>query len=195
MARPASDGVTAAYAAEGTESSDNSPVLTQPDIFVYRWSVFVPFSIELGMDWLELQQELVQLAVDARNVNDATMFLTGNGTNQPIGILAVGTTGALTTTQRVQTNTVATYAVGDPWLLKAQIPPRFLPSATFAASPATWGTTYRFVAQGSTTGAAAVRRRRPRRRLPRPPQDRMVDDGHRLHDRHETRRRRRLLDT
>ena len=35
--------------------------------------------------------------------------------------------------------------------MKAAIPPRFLATATFAAAPATWDATYRFVAQGSTT--------------------------------------------
>src|SRR5439155_20252676 len=101
--------------------------------------------------WAGLQDELVRLAADARDVNDATQFLTGNGSNAPGGILNIGGTGGLTTTQRVQTNTVATYAVGDPWLLKAQIPARFIPTSTFAAAPGTWDTTYRFVAQGSPT--------------------------------------------
>jgi HK97 family phage major capsid protein len=56
----------------------------------------------------------------------------------------------LTTTQRVQTNTVATYAVGDPWLLKAAIPARFLANATFAGAPGTYDTTYRFGGGNST---------------------------------------------
>lgn len=42
-----------------------------------------------------------KLIADARDVPDATMFMTGTGTNQPLGILAVGTTGALSTTQRI----------------------------------------------------------------------------------------------
>ena len=40
---------------------------------------------------------------------------------------------------------------GRPVLLKAAIPARFIPTSTFASAPATWDTTYRFVAQGSTT--------------------------------------------
>jgi HK97 family phage major capsid protein len=72
-------------------------------------------------------------------------FLTGSGTNEPFGILT-----GLTTTQRVQTNTVATYAVGDPWLLKAAIPPRHIGSTALAANSATFDTTYRFVGGNST---------------------------------------------
>ena len=127
------DGVTAAYVAEATVATDASPVLVQPAIITYQWRVFVPFSIELGQDWAGIDEELVRLASDARAVNDATAFLTGAGTSGPGGILNIGGTGGLTTTQRVQTTTVATYAVGDPWLLKAAIPARFIPTSTYAA--------------------------------------------------------------
>ena len=82
---------------------------------------------------------------------EATKFLLGTGTNEPGGVLNIGGTDGLTTTQRVQTQTSATYAFGDPWLLKAQLPPRFIPAVTYAAGPAIWDKTYRFVAQGSTT--------------------------------------------
>ncbi len=109
------------------------------------------FTIESGQDWPGLQAELVRLIDDARNVCDATAFLSGNGTNQPFGILGGDTTYSLTTTQRVQTAGTGAYAAGDPWLLKAQIPARFIGGTTFAANPATWDVTYRFVAQGSTT--------------------------------------------
>lgn len=147
----ASDGVTAAYVAEATVATDGSPTLVQPAIITYQYRVFVPFSLELGQDWPELGLELLRLASDARDVNDATQFLTGAGTSSPGGILNIGGTGGLTTTQRVQTAVSATYAVGDPWLLKAQIPPRFIPTSTYAASPTILDKTYRFVAQGSTT--------------------------------------------
>jgi HK97 family phage major capsid protein len=147
------DSVTAAYVAEATEATDNSPTLVQPVLTPQRGTAFVPFSQEIAMDWTGLQSELVMLITDARDVLDATMFLTGSGTNQPSGILNIGALNGLTTTQRVQTLTTATYAAGDPWLLKAQIPPRFINETTFAAAPATWDTTYQFVAQGSTTQA------------------------------------------
>jgi HK97 family phage major capsid protein len=146
-----SDGVTAAYVAEATTATDASPTLVQPAIITAQWRVFVPFSIELDQDWPQLQDELLRLASDARDVNDATQFLTGNASNAPGGILNIGGTGGLTTSQRVQTATTATYAVGDPWLLKAQIPARFIPTSTYVAAPATFDTTFRFVAQGSTT--------------------------------------------
>lgn len=151
------DTPTAAYAAEGTEASDNSPVLVQPDIFAEKAQMFVPFSIELEQDWTTLQVQLQKLFADAKDILEATKFLSGlghaNSPPEPTGILSVGTTGALTTTQRVQTATTAVYAAGDPWLLKAAIPARWIPSCVFFGAPGTWDTTWQFVAAGSTTQA------------------------------------------
>jgi HK97 family phage major capsid protein len=145
------DSVTAAYVQEGVESTDATPTLVGPKISTQQGRAFAQFTIEASQDWDTLSAQLQGLVADAKNTVDATMFLTGSGVNQPSGILNIGALNGLTTTQRVQTTTVATYAVGDPWLLKAQIPARFVGDATFAANPNTWDTTYRFVAQGSTT--------------------------------------------
>ena len=147
----ASDGVVAAFGAEGAVATDATPTLVQPSITVQKAFCFVPFTIEASQDWVGLQSELVRLMNDAKNILEATKFLLGSGTNEPGGILNIGGTGGLTTTQRVQTAGSATYAVGDPWLLKAALPPRFIPATTYAAGPAIWDKTYRFVAQGSTT--------------------------------------------
>jgi HK97 family phage major capsid protein len=146
-----SDQVSAAFTAEATEAADSSPVLVQPDLVTMKAQAFVPISIELFQDWTSLQQQLTNLISDAKNNLEATKFLLGSGVNEPGGILNIGALGGLTTTQRVLTATIATYAVGDPWLLKAALPPRFIPRVTYAAGPAIWDKTYRFVAQGSTT--------------------------------------------
>lgn len=147
------DSVTAGYVQEGTEATDATPTLLGPKISTQQGRAFTQFTIEASQDWDTLSAQLMKLVADARNTVDASMFLTGTGTNQPSGILNIGGTNGLTTTQRVQSATVATYAVGDPWLLKAAIPARFIGDSTFAAAPSTWDTTYQFVAQGSTTQA------------------------------------------
>jgi HK97 family phage major capsid protein len=145
-----SDGVVAAFAAEATEASDNSPTLVQPVLTTAKAQCFVPYSIEVGQDWATLEHELTRLFTDAKNVLEATQFLTGTGSNAPGGILNIGGTGGLTTTQRVQTTTTAVYALGDPWLLKAAVPPRVLGNTTFVANPGIWDLTYRFVGGNST---------------------------------------------
>ncbi len=145
-----SDGVTAAYVQEGTEATDATPALVGPQISTQQGRAFVQYTIEASQDDPSLQAQLVQLIGDAKDVLDATKFLTGTGTNEPSGILNVGGTNGLTTTQRVLTATTAAFAVGDPWLLKAALPARFIPATTFAANPSTLDTAFRFVGGNST---------------------------------------------
>jgi HK97 family phage major capsid protein len=147
----ASDGVVASYGAEASAVTDASPTLVQPSIDTQRMTIFVPFSIELGQDWGSLQQELVRLMADAKDVLEATKFLLGTGTNEPGGILNIGGTGGLTTTQRVQTAVAATFSVADVYTFKQALPARFIPSASFAWHPNRLDGIYRFVASGSTT--------------------------------------------
>jgi HK97 family phage major capsid protein len=143
------DSVTAGYVAEATAATDASPTLAQPTIRTQQGRAVVKASIELFQDWDRIRAEMTRLIDDARNTVDASAFLTGV-TNSPVGVLAIGFTGGLSTTQRVLSATTNAYAVADPWLLKAQIPPRFQPNTTFAASPAILDTTYRFVGGNST---------------------------------------------
>ena len=103
-----SDGVTAAYVQEGTEATDATPTLVGPNIATQQGRAFVQFTIEASQDDPSLQDQITQLVADARNVLDATKFLSGTGTNEPSGILNIGGTNGLTTTQRVLTATTAT---------------------------------------------------------------------------------------
>jgi HK97 family phage major capsid protein len=135
-----SDRVIAAYVPEATESTDASPVLAQPTIKAEQGQAFIPFSLELGQDWNGIQAELARLVSDAKDVLDATKFTVGSGSNEPTCVLT-----GLAVGQRIQTLTVAVYALGDPWLLKAAIPARFAASSTFVANPAIWDATYRFM--------------------------------------------------
>jgi len=143
-----SAGVTAEYAAEATEVADASPTLGQPTIVAHRGDAFIPFSIELQQDWSGLQSELLRLITDGRDVLDAQKHLTGTGTNEPQGVLT-----GLTTTQRVQTTSAGTYAIGDTYKLKQAIPSRFSTRSAWVVSPAIADTTYRFVGGNSTEPA------------------------------------------
>ena len=82
---------------------------------------------------------------------ESDKFLTGlPASNEPVGILSIGQTGALSTSQRVQTATTATFALGDNYLLAQALPARFRAGATVAAHPTTFDTIYRQVGGGST---------------------------------------------
>jgi HK97 family phage major capsid protein len=116
-------GVTAAYAVEGTEASDNSPTLAQPSMFMQRAQCFVPVSIELTQDWGAIQAELAMLIQDAKDDLEATKFTTGTGTNEPTGLI----TGATTTV--TGGGGAATFVIADLYALEQSLGPRFRPRA------------------------------------------------------------------
>ena len=117
-----------------------------------RWAArSCRFSYELGQDWATLQTELTGLISDARDVLDATQFLTGTGTDSPAGVLT-----GLSTSQRVQTVGAAAIAIGDVYALKQALPARFMASATWAVHPTRIDAIYRLTPSGSTTEPQAM---------------------------------------
>lgn len=118
--------VTASYAAEGTEAADNAPSLAQPDVFAERAQAFIPYSIELGMDWSGLAAGMAQLLGDAKDTLEGTKFTlgAGHGSNEPSGLI----TGA---TDTVLTAGSSAFAVADLYTLEEALPPRFRPLAQF----------------------------------------------------------------
>jgi HK97 family phage major capsid protein len=125
-----SAGVSAAYAAEATEASDNAPTLAQPVISTEKAQAFIPFSIEVGMDWNGLQAEMAGLLQDAKDDLEATAFATGTGTNEPQGVL-VGATTVVTASG------TASFAAADLYSLENALGPRFRSRATFVTARAT----------------------------------------------------------
>ena len=148
--------LTVSYSQEATQMVDGSPTLVQPAIVCSRWTGFVPYSWEIGMDWAQLESELVRLISDGRDVNDATMFYSGAGSAsfQPLGIA-----NSLGTTQQVVTVGTAALAAGDLWALKEAIPPRFQPNSTYVAHPSVLDKVYRLVPNASTSEPALMESR------------------------------------
>lgn len=141
-----SGGITAAYAAEGTEAGDNAPTLAQPDLITERAQAFVPYSIEVGGDWGSLQTEMAKLLQDAKDALEADKFVNGagHGSNEPKGLLtaATGTVAAGT----------ASFAVAHLYALQEGLQPRFEPNASFLAHNGT----YNKVRQFDTAGGASL---------------------------------------
>jgi HK97 family phage major capsid protein len=147
-----SDGIVTGFGPEASEASDNSPALVQPTITTARGFAFIPFSIEVGMDYPGLQEELITLLSDAKNVLEGSKFLLGSGVNEPGGILNIGGTGGLVqANSRVLTATIATVAYGDFWTIKQAIPVRFLATSTVVWNPITGDTAYQLSPAGSVT--------------------------------------------
>jgi len=140
-----SAGITAAYAAEATAATDASPTLAQPTISTEKARAFVPFSIEIGQDYGSLQSELGGLLSDAKDELEATKFTTGNGTNEPFGVI----TGATTVFTAAATNAIT---AADIFGWQAALGPRFRPRSVFAMNIAVQNK----IRQFDTAGGAMI---------------------------------------
>lgn len=140
-----SAGVTAAYAAEATQASDNAPTIAQPVVSTEKAQAWIPYSIEVGMDWGSLQAEMASLLQDAKDDLEASAFLSGTGTNEPFGLL----TGATTT---VTAGGTAAFAIADLFKLEEALGPRFRSRAAVVANRFV----YNKVRQFDTAGGSGV---------------------------------------
>jgi HK97 family phage major capsid protein len=136
-----SGAITAAYAAEATETTDNAPTLVQPTISTEKAQAFIPFSIEIGQDWGGLESEISRLLAEAKDDLEANKFTAGSGTNEPFGVL----TG---TTNTVNAGAGQTFTIANLYSLVAALPPRYRPNASFVASLAVINRIRQFDTQG-----------------------------------------------
>jgi HK97 family phage major capsid protein len=140
-----SAGITAAYAAEGTEASDNTPTLAQPTINAVRAQAFVPFSIEVQQDWSVIEAEMAKEIQDAKDDLEATKFTLGSGSDEPFGLIV----GATTT---VSTTTTGAFVIADLYKMEEALPPRFRPRADIVGNRAIFNK----VRQFDTAGGSGV---------------------------------------
>jgi HK97 family phage major capsid protein len=143
-----SAGITVARAAEAAAASDNAPALAQPTLTPTRVQGFVPFSIESDQDWTQLRSEMTRLLADAKDVEEATSFITGNGTAPNPGGIAT----TLTTASNVNDGFTA-FDAGDLYALDNALPPRFQPRAVALGRK----NTYNLIRALDTNGTLYVR--------------------------------------
>ena len=117
------------FAAEATEVADQTPTLVAPVIKAEKAQSWIEFSIEAGMDQPALAAELQKLLADQKDVLEATMFVTGNGTNQPEGISTNLAAGSVVTTA-----STASFAVADLYACQNALGARFSPRARWLSS-------------------------------------------------------------
>jgi len=122
-------GVTAAWAAEAAEAGDNAPVLAQPSIDVEKAHAFVPFSIEIGMDWANMQSDIAGLFMDSKDRLEGAAFAVGAGSasNQPTGIVTELAGGSFETT----TATDDVFALADVYTVFQALGARYRSSASW----------------------------------------------------------------
>ena len=117
-----SAGVTWKFDAEAAEATDNAPTIAQPTVTTKRADGFIPFSIEIGMDWPGFADQMANLLAEGYSELLADKLTTGTSTNSPRGLIADldGTTSI-----EVELATASTIIAGDIYGLWAALPQRF----------------------------------------------------------------------
>ena len=129
-----SAGVTWSWDAEAEEVSDDAPTLAQPEAAIHSARGFVPYSIEIGMDYPGFGNELAVLLAEGYAELTAEAFVTGNGTTAPRGVLtaldantnvevAVTTTGQFTAADidKVWSELPDRAKANASWLMNSQV--------------------------------------------------------------------------
>lgn len=134
--------MTATRRAEAAEVADNMVALAQPTAIVSRVDAFVPFSFEVDQDWSGFRSEIARLFAEAKDNEEASSFITGNGAApNPQGVI----TGA---TNVVTTAGTAAFVVADLYGTKNALPPRFRPMAKWMGEQSTYDRIRQFDTQG-----------------------------------------------
>jgi len=123
-----SAGVTWSYDSEAAEVSDDAATLAQPNVVTYKAAGFIPYSLEVGMDYPGFADEMRRL-LDAGYV-DLVAKQTMTGTT-PVGIFT-----ALDANTNVEVVVTTDGAFGAVDLLKVwgELPERYRSRATWVMS-------------------------------------------------------------
>lgn len=120
-----STGVVVTRQLEATPATDAtaSPfAMNQPGVAANRVQAFVPFSVEVEQDWNGILAEISTMLSDAKDIEEAGSFLTGNGTApNPQGII----TALAGSSAEVLTATTATLVSADVFAAEEALAPRF----------------------------------------------------------------------
>ncbi len=144
-----SAGVTWSWDGEATAVSDDAPTLAQPDVPVYKAQGFIPYSIEIGMDYPNFAAEMSRLLVSGYMELLAQAMVVGTGSSQPTGI-AVALSA---TSSEVLPTTDGAFGAVDVYALWDALPERFRANAKWLSSTSTMNTIRRFASGASNSDA------------------------------------------
>ena len=123
-----SAGIVVGRSNEAVASTDQAPTLAQPQVTPTSVRGWVPFSIESDQDWTQLRSEMTRLLMDAKDVEEASSFVTGSGTAPQ----AAGIQATLSTSANVN-DTVTFNAATTVFAMENALPPRYMPRAQWLA--------------------------------------------------------------
>lgn len=120
---PYSAGVEVSWDGEAAAVSDDSPTLAAADITAHKVQGFVPVSIEAFTDGGRvLAEQVTNLFADAFDRSEASVFMSGSGSNQPYGLEVRLDAN---TNVEVSVTTSGSYGLPDPYKLEAALPVRW----------------------------------------------------------------------
>lgn len=126
-----SAGVSWTFQTEGAAASDASPTLAQPNVDIHMARGFIPYSIEVGMDYPAFAAEMQVLLAEGYDELLVDKFTRGSGSGEPFGILTVLSANANT---RVRVVTAGALNAPDPYTVWKALPQRFRRKASWLMS-------------------------------------------------------------
>jgi HK97 family phage major capsid protein len=115
-------GVSWTFRAEAAEAADNAPTIAAPEITARRADGFIPYSIEIGMDWPGFAESMSGLLSDGWDELLAEKLTTGtNGSNEPDGLI---TSIAAVAGSKREAATAGAVAAADVYALWDALPQR-----------------------------------------------------------------------
>ncbi|GAA4676848.1 phage major capsid protein [Streptomyces chumphonensis] len=126
-----SAGVSWSFKAEAAAAADNSPTIAQPEVPTRRADGFIPFSIEIGMDWPGFAEQMSMLLAEGYDELLADKLTTGtSGSNEPNGL--VSSLDALTSPANIELTTAGVVGAVDIYGLWNELPQKYRRKATTA---------------------------------------------------------------
>jgi HK97 family phage major capsid protein len=127
-----SAGVTWAFQTEAAAAADNSPTLAQPTVLVHMARGFIPYSIEVGMDYPGFASEMSTLLAQGYDELLVQKFTIGSGTGEPKGIL---TAISATSGDRVKfASGTGLLTAADPYNVWKALPQKYRRNASWLMS-------------------------------------------------------------
>lgn len=127
-----SAGVSWAFGPEASTVTDNAPTLAQPAIPIFTARGFIPYSIEIGMDYPDFAGEMATLLASGYDELLVQKFTSGaGGTTEPQGIL---TALSANPNVRVALTTGGSLGAPDPYNVWKALPQRYRRNAAWLMS-------------------------------------------------------------
>jgi len=139
-----SAGISVTRSTEASEVDAQSPQFEQPVVRPTRVTGFIPFSVEIDADWSAMRSEVTRLLQDAKDTEEATSFVTGDGT----GVNPGGVVRTLSHYAAVPDG--GTFDSSDVYALEEALAPRFRARAQFLGNKGVYNDIRQF---GTTDGA------------------------------------------